>query len=325
MIAFIAMLFLVPPRLFSSSTLSVINVICITLISVYGLNILTGYCGQISLGQAGFMAVGGYTTAILVHHAQMPFLLSLICGALLAAVIGTIVGIPCFRVKGFYLAIVTLAAFIIIDFIVRHSEIAGGHTGLFVGPVTIGEIVFDTQHKKYFFIMAITLIMTFFAINIKRTKVGRAFIAVRDNDLAAEVMGINTLYHKLLAFAICSFYAGLSGGLFVFHGFVVAPEYFMFMDNVKYLGMLIVGGMGSTLGAILGTSLLVGLDQASTLVAPAIVDVIPVLSRFVGFVVSLGPIIMGTLIILFLLFEPRGLAHRWELIKAYYRLWPFAY
>lgn len=332
LVALLVLLFSLPLFL-SSRFLSLIIVICVTVISVQGLNILTGYCGQISLGQAAFMAVGAYTSGILSIRFGLPGWAGLICSGLMASLVGLIFGLPAVRIKGFYLAMTTLAAqFIIIWLIYSLPELTGGSIGLRpIPPFTIGNISLDRPENYYFLAMAVTVIMVYLAKNLVRTRIGRAFVAIRDNDLAAEVMGINIFSFKLLAFAICSFYAGIAGSLFAYFIQVCHPEQYVLMDSVWYLGMIIVGGLGSILGGIVGPILLKLLDELITLIAPVLGPYLPTIAvgAAAGFgaqaAAALALIVKALIIGVFIIFEPRGLAHRWQLFKASYRLWPFSY
>jgi len=321
-IVFFIVLFTAPLYL-RDNWLSIFNLIGVTIIAVTGLNILVGYCGQLSIGHAGFMAAGAYTSGILTSQLHWPFLLGLLCAGLSAGLIGIIFGLPSVRVKGFYLAITTIAAQFIIIWIINHwTDVTGGFNGMNVSKASIGGFVFRSQASQYFLIMAVTALCVFFAKNLARGRVGRAFIAVRDNDLAAEVMGINVFAYKLLAFFIGCVFAGVSGSLLVHYVTYAFPGQFPFLDSVWYLGMLIAGGMGSISGAVLGVIALKLLDYVVTLAGPAASAAIPALAGPAG--AALGLFIRGLVIILFVIFEPRGLVHRWELIKAYFQLWPFS-
>ncbi|MBM3167406.1 MAG: branched-chain amino acid ABC transporter permease, partial [Chloroflexi bacterium] len=195
--------------------LNLMNLIGISLIAVLGLNILTGYCGQISLGQAAFMAVGAYTSGVLTAKLGWSFWAALPCAAISAGIIGVIFGLPSLRVKGFYLAMATLAAQFIIPALIAHplEGITHGVRSLIVPVPKVGGVAFTSPAQMYCIIIPIVALMTFFAKNIVRTGVGRAFIAIRDNELAAEVQGVNVFAYKLLAFFICSVYAGIAGSL----------------------------------------------------------------------------------------------------------------
>ncbi len=309
------------PLFFSDRILTIMTMIGIAIISVHGLNILTGYCGQISIGHAGFMAVGAYTSAILCAKLGFPFWVALPCGALAAGIAGLLFGLPSLKIKGFYLIMATIAAhFIIIWTILQFRGITGGPDGLSVPTPTIGGIVLSSKANYFYLVMVITCLATLLVKNIVRTRAGRAFIAIRDNDLAAEVMGISLWSYKLQAFFIGCVYAGVAGSLLIHYYSFASTDQFPFFDSVWYLGMLIVGGMGNTTGAIFGAIALKLLDELVTMAGP-------VLSAAVApqAAASLALISHGLVIIIFLIFEPRGLHHRWEMIKAYFRLWPFSH
>lgn len=309
------------PLLFSDRILTIMTMIGIAIISVHGLNILTGYCGQISIGHVGFMAVGAYTSAILTAKLGWSFWPALPCAALSAGIAGLIFGLPSLKIKGFYLIMATIAAhFIIIWFIIQLYSLTGGPDGLAVPKPRIGGFVLSSKASYFYLVMVMACMATVFAVNIGRTRAGRAFVAVRDNDLAAEVMGISLWTYKLQAFFIGCVYAGVAGVLLVHYYAFASVDQFPFMDSVWYLGMLIVGGMGSTTGAILGAVSLKLLDELVTIVGPILSTAVAAQAA-----ASLALITRGLVIILFLIFEPRGLAHRWGMIKAYFRLWPFSH
>ncbi|MBN1644165.1 MAG: branched-chain amino acid ABC transporter permease [Dehalococcoidales bacterium] len=312
------------PLWFGNYWLSVANLIGITIISVTGLNILTGYCGQLSIGHAGFMAVGAYTSVVLTTRFNLPFLAGLICGGIMAGIVGMIFGIPSLRVKGFYLAISTIAAQAIIIWVIRGwTDVTGGYAGLEAGPASIGNLILKSQTAEFFLILTITIIAIFAAKNLVRTRVGRAFVAIRDNDLAAEVMGINLFRYKLTAFFIGCFFAGVAGALLAHTNRLASPEYFAFTNSVLYIGMMIIGGLGTTIGPIFGVIFFQLLNVLVTKLSPALQSAFPHLPG--GFTSGIAPTLFGLAIILFLIFEPRGLAHRWQLFKSSYRLWPFSY
>jgi branched-chain amino acid transport system permease protein len=309
------------PLYFNDRLLTIMTIMGITIISVHGLNILTGYCGQLSIGHVAFMAVGGYTSAVLCTKLDWSFWAALPCAALMAGMMGLLFGLPSLRVKGFYLIMATIAAhFIIIWLILQLRSTTGGADGMSVPRVALGNFVFKSKSSYYYLVMILACLATFVAINIVRTRVGRAFIAIRDNELAAEVMGVNLWIYKLLAFFIGCVFAGVAGSLLVHYYAFASPTQFPFMDSVWFLGMLIVGGMGSTTGAILGAVSLKLLDELVTIVGPILSAVVAAQAA-----ASLGLIMRGLILILFLIFEPRGLAHQLEKIKAYFKLWPFSY
>jgi len=323
LIGFLILLFVAPLYL-GNYWLGVTNLIGITLIAALGLNILVGYCGQLSIGHAGFIAVGAYTAAILTNRLELPFLAGLVCAGLVAGIIGIIFGLPSVRVKGFYLAITTIAAQFIIIWVINHWSLTGGFTGIKVPYAAIGGFEFRSEASQFYLIMVIAALCAFFAKNLARTRVGRAFIAVRDNDLAAEVMGINLLYYKLLAFFIGCFLAGIAGALLAHWIGYLNAEQFSLTESILYIGMIIIGGLGTTLGPILGVVFIRLLQQVLT------VELVPFLEGTftalpAGFATGVTPMLFGLVIVLFLVLEPRGLAHRWMLFKAAYRLWPFSY
>jgi branched-chain amino acid transport system permease protein len=322
-IVFLLVLFTFPfyfPRFW----LDVMNLIGITVIAIIGLNILVGYCGQLSIGHAGFMAVGAYATAILTVNFQMPFLLALLCSGIAAGLIGLLFGIPSLRVKGFYLAITTIAAQFIIIWIINHwTDVTRGSMGFPVASASIGPLVFDSEASQFFLIISITALCVLFATNLARSRIGRAFIAVRDNDLAAEVMGINVFAYKLLAFFLGCFFAGIAGSLFAQWRGNITPEDFTFGQSILYIGMLIIGGLGTSIGPIIGVVFIRLLEQFVTGLAPMIERSLPDIPS--GFATGISPMVFGLVMVVFLVLEPRGLAHRWNLFKASYRMWPFSY
>jgi len=310
--------------------LGTLNRIGITLISVQGLNILLGFTGQVSLGQAAFMAVGAYTSTVLVSHVGIPFWFALPLAALTAGVVGLIFGLPSLRIKGFYLAMATLAAQFIIPWVLKNplASFTGGASGMEVPLPTLGSWIFNTDQSMFYVIMIPMVVMMLVARNISCTRVGRAFFAVRDNDLAAEVLGINLFSYKLRAFFLCAVYAGVAGSLSAHYTRSISPDGFDLLDSIWQLGMLIVGGAGYTLGPVFGTGLVRFLREFTTFITPQMRDLLPSLLPFMGVASvdrALGPIFFAVVLMLFLVFEPRGLAHRWEILKAAWRLRPFAH
>ena len=323
-LVFCVLLFAAFPVFLSDGLLSILIYICITTIAVQVLNILTGYCGQISLGHAAFMGVGAYTSAVMVTKYGLPFWIALPSAGLTAGVVGTIFGAPALRIKGFYLALSTLAAQVIIGFILVHwKSMTGGAWGLQTTPPKLWGINFNTDCKYYYLVVIVAAIMIYFAKRLAMTRTGRAFVAVRDNDMAAQAMGVNIYTYKLLAFFIGCFYAGIAGALLVHYMRLAYAEYYGLHHSVLYLGILVVGGMGSVLGPILGAFFITVLQEISYALGPPIAHAVPFLFNSIG--KALPDILVGLVFMLILIFEPRGLAHRWELFKMSYRLWPFSY
>lgn len=320
----LAFLFTLP--LYSSGyILNVVNYMGITLIAVLGVHILMGYCGQISIGQSAFMAVGAYVTAILIREAGFSFWAALPCAILASGLVGLVVGLPSLRVKGFYLVMATLAAQVIIPWLIGHSwtEVTGGVSGITVPAITVAGQPLLSQANMFFIIWPLVILGTYFSVNIMRTKTGRAFIAIRDNDLAAEVMGISLFHYKVLAFFISAIYAGAAGALWAVWMRSLTPDQFTLHTSILFLGILVIGGLGSNAGAFFGVIILVAIDEAAKAVAPLLGAVLGMPAGTMA--PALGPLAYGLVILLFLLFEPRGMAHRWRMFKAYYRLNPYSY
>lgn len=320
----LVLLFMIPQIPFLNSTyfLRLLIGIGITVIICLGLNILTGYCGQLNIGQSAFVMVGAFTSGLLNSQLGWSFWACVIPAGMTSAIIGAIFGIPSVRLKGLYLALTTLGAQIILTWIALFY-IPLTAAGFSVEPIKVGNIIFNTPQKFYYLAMAFTVIMTFFAKNMMRSRPGRAFIAIRDNDIAAEAMGIDIFRYKLLAFMICTFYAGVAGSLFVHFMMWAHLESFTLHDSIWYVVMIIVGGLGSIEGTIFGVIFITALKELIFVIGPIAEGKLPFLP--IGAGSGLLLVIIGGVAILFLIFEPRGLAHRWNLFKAYYRLWPFGY
>ena len=293
--------------------------VSINVASATGLNILTGYTGLVSLGQAAFMGLGAYTVAVLEIHFGTPFLLNLLAGGFVAMLGGLVVGIPSLRVKGLYLAIATIAASFIAHFLFANMALTGGTAGLTVPPATLFGTALDTSFRLYWVIVPVTVLMVLGAANLFRTRVGRAFIAIRDRDISAEVLGIPLLRYKLLSFGLSSFYAGVAGGLWAYFFRVVTPESFPLLMSIFFLAAIIVGGMGTILGAILGAIFMTMVPELLKLVF----DLLPGGSELTVFLSPVRTIVFGALIIGFLVFEPQGLAEVWRRIRRFFHLWPF--
>lgn len=314
---------LVFPFVADAYMLYIANMIGFAVIGAVGLNLLTGFTGQISLGHAAFIGVGAYTSAILVTRLGFSFWLSIPFAGLVAALAGMIIGIPSLRVKGLYLCIATLAAQFIFEFIFIHWEsMTRGITGINIPPPRMGSLEFITEKEFYWITLFFVVLGVGYARNLVRSRMGRAFVAIRDRDLSAEIIGINLFRYKLSAFAISSFYAGVAGALWVTFLKVVTPDHFPFILSIQYLAMIIVGGLGSVLGSIFGAvfitltpELLNYLSEIVKMYAPGHEEIF----------VPMKEVIFGLLIVLFLIFEPRGLAEIWNRIKNFFRLWPFSY
>src|ERR1051326_7954633 len=225
--------------------LSIINLVLIAVVGALGLNILVGYTGQISIGHAAFMSVGAYTAANPAVKAHLPFWIPLPAGGLMAALIGAIVGIPSLRIKGLYLAIATLAGQLIIEWTINHvTFISGGvQASIEVPRPRLGPYVLSSQRAMYYFLLFFVVVAIVGTMNLVRSRIGRAFIAIRDQDIAAEIIGINIFRYKLLAFAISSFYAGAAGVLYTYFLGIANYEQFQINVSIDYLAMIIIGGV----------------------------------------------------------------------------------
>ncbi|MBZ4672848.1 MAG: branched-chain amino acid transporter, permease [Deferribacteraceae bacterium] len=299
------------------------NIIFIAVIGAVGLNILTGITGLISLGQGAFIGVGAYTAGYLANQYGLNFVISIPIAGLITAIVGMIFGIPSLRLKGLYLSIATLAAQFILEFIfIRAEFITGGVTGLSLDYANFFNISLDNDFKFYFFGLIVTILMVTAAKNIVRTKIGRAFLSVRDNYIAAEAMGINIFKYKILSFGISSFYAGVAGAMWAYYVTIITPEHFTIGVSIQYLSMIIIGGLGKILGSIFGAIFITLLPEVLRFVTDYFTSSYPFLTQAFA---SIREAAFGIVIIIFLLFEPEGLVRRWNLIKAYFKLWPFSY
>jgi branched-chain amino acid transport system permease protein len=296
-------------------------------LSALGLNFLTGYAGQLSLGHAAFMGVGAYGAVILYGRYGVPLLPSLLGGGIVAAVVGAFFGLPALRIKGFYLAVSTLAAQFIIEWAMTHVKwISGGvFATIDTPPLAIGGWRLDTPVEKYYLTLAIVVSLAIFAKNLARSRVGRAWMAIRDRDIAAEIIGISLFRYKLLAFAVSSFYAGVAGGLMSFTYYAAANiEEFNLLLSFRLLGMIIIGGMGSVLGSFLGAGFIVLLPIFINQLLGTVGKVVGRLATS-DLLANTELMVFGALIVFFLIVEPLGLARLWRTLKNYLRLWPFPY
>ena len=301
--------------------LDVANNLGIMIIAVIGLQILVGFCGQISLGHAAFMGVGAYISAMISFHFGWSFWIAMPCAAFFSGLLGVVVGLPALKIRGFYIAVSTLAAHYIILWVILHGgKLTQGTSGLPAHEIQIGNFTFNNEIRMFYLIMIFVIAVIFLVNNMMRTKTGRAFLAVRDSDLAAEFMGVNVFRTKVLAFSMASVCAGISGSLMAHYQGIVTVEHFTLSDSIWMLGMLIIGGPTIT-GAILGTIFLKILSQVVLFMAPWIGGIFTAFSG--SSVAGFTQIFFGIVILLFLVFEPRGLAHRWQIFLTTFRLWPF--
>lgn len=299
--------------------LAFVNFTIITVIAVLGLNITTGMAGQISLGHSAFIMVGGYTVAMLTIQAGWPVWAAVPASALITGLIGLVIAIPAIRLKGFYVAVVTLAFLYIAQFVFRSLEIAGGIHGLTgIPPPSVGGLVVRTAVHWYYLLLLLVVLCILASVNIARSRLGRAFLAIRDNDIAAAGLGINVSLTRLRAFFIGSLFAGLAGGLSASYISVIRFDQFTFWQSIWYLGMIVIGGGGSTAGAVMGVLFLRLIEQILHVIGTS--GWIPGSSNLSVYITYT---IYGLAIILFVSFRPFGLISMWRKLKINYQRWPF--
>ena len=319
------LLFGVIPFISSAYTLYIINIIGIYTIAAIGLNLLIGYTGQISLGHGAFFGVGAYTAAILATKAGFPFWIALPAAGFMTAAVGMVFGLPSVRLKHLYLCIATLAGQFIIEYvIVQWETLTGGASGIVVANTTLFGLDLGNDRTFFYVIFVCLVFLTWVAVNLVRTRFGRAFIAIRDNDRAAEGMGVPIFQYKLLSFAISSFFAGIGGALYAYYMMSITPEPFNLWLSIEFIAMIIIGGLGSIPGAAFGAIFIVGLNEVLSLATEYLMNV----GASAGAAITIAPLrefVYGLAIILFIIFEPKGLAEVWRIVRSNFRLWPFSY
>lgn len=320
-------LLLAAPLLFDGYVVSLLILIGIYGIAALGLNILVGMTGQISLGHAAFFGFGAFSSAWLNMTTSLPVLITIPLAGVMTTAIGMIFGIPAARIKGLYLAIATLASqFILEDFFARANWFTGGSSGSLAETASFFGFMFDNDQRYYYLVLFWTIVSLIAVANLKRSRDGRALVAVRDHYLSAEIMGINLMKYRILAFGISSFFAGLGGALYGHYLGFVSAEGFTILLSIQFLAMIIIGGLGSVLGTILGTAFIVLLPQFMEFLVSGLLDLFPVaLASLASGQAYIKEMSVGAAIILFLIFEPEGLAHRVKLIRQSWKLYPFSY
>jgi branched-chain amino acid transport system permease protein len=314
------------PYLIDNYWLSIVNTILIAVIGAVGLNILVGFTGQISLGQGGFLAVGAFTSALLYQRADLPAPVSIACAVVVTAGAGALFGLPALRLKGLYLAIATLASQEIIVFIARRwSFLRDGSAPMSVDRLQIGgfEITRELFEWQWYWILLTCAVLSVLAArNLFRSGLGRSFMAVRDQDIAASAMGVNVTRAKVTAFAVSSGFVGFAGALSAHYTETVTWESFTLEVSILYLAMIIVGGLGSIAGSVYGAFFMMLIPVFLNEALHAVGDSVPfLLSRLP----AIENAVFGLVIIIFLLSEPRGLDRIWQRMKDYIRFWPFRY
>lgn len=330
-LVFFAFLFILPwivtKTHFMGFSVYLLNLIIIHCIVAIGLNILVGYTGQISLGHAGFFAIGAFTTVLFVSKIGLPLFIALPLAALISACFGFLLGLPSLRLEGPYLAIATMGFGMAVTTIIKHMEFFGGRMGMQAPKLYFFETAMQDIHF-YYVIAVIGIALTIGAVKLFKTKVGRAFIAIRDSDVAAETMGVDLAYYKTLAFAVSAFYTGIAGGLYAFILGFINPEGFHIIMSITFLAMVVVGGVGSIMGSIAGAVLMTYLDVK----LQAIQDIPGIGAILVSFsekymtmsgISNVAIIVYGLIMMLIIVFEPLGIFGLWIRTKKYWKTYPF--
>jgi len=300
----------------------VANQIFIAVIGALALNLLTGTTGQISLGHAGFMAAGAFTVAALITHLEAPIGVTLPAAAVVGAILGILVGLPALRLKGLYLAVSTLAAhFVILVGVGQYQSAISYGSGFSIPAPSVFGLEIGSERAWYFFLLPFALGVLLLNLNWLRSAYGRAWMAIRHRDVAAAALGINVALYKVLAFSASTSLTCVSGALWAYHTAFVSVEAFDFGMLIQYLAMVIIGGLGSVLGACLGALFVVVLPHIISVLA----DKIPILQSLGGGTFDLQVGVFGVAMLLFLILEPRGLAGIWARVRVYFPLWPFKY
>jgi branched-chain amino acid transport system permease protein len=307
------------PLIASDSLTNWLAMVAITILSALGLMVITGYCGQLSIGHTAFMAVGAFSYANLSTQG-VPWVLAILCAGANAGLVGTFFGLSCLKVKELYLALTTLAAQFILPWVI--VEFFGGGRGVVPPYPKIGAI--ELRHPQHFYYLAVItmLVLTYLVYNLGRTKIGRAFKAIKYQDLAAQSMGINVGLYKVFSFTIGCFIAGIAGALWAIWIGKADVEHFTIKDSIWYLAMLLTGGAGSVAGTFFGVIFILGLWELSDRLSAWMVTIYP---GFDSIMASIPTLLVALTIILFILIEPRGWNHRWLVFKASYRVWPWSH
>jgi len=315
------------PMVLTGYWLSILIQIGIFGIAALGLNILVGFTGQISIGHAAFFLLGAYTSAYLNNNLPIPVFFTIPIAGVITALVGLVFGVPAARLKGLYLVIATLAAqYILVDFFSRAEWFSGGSVPASANPFSLFGWVLRGDKQYFYVVLAYLLVSYILVTNLMRTRDGRALVAVRDHYLSAEIMGINLTKYRTLSFGLAAFFAGIAGALYAHYQLVVSNEGFGIERSILFLAMIIIGGIGSISGTLMGTAFVVLLPEAMEWISMGLkggaIDRALQLNNNLTF---LREIAIGLIIIAFLVFEPDGLAHRWRQIKAYWKLYPFSH
>jgi branched-chain amino acid transport system permease protein len=285
-------LLLILPLFLGNYTVFLLSLLAVYALVSLGLNLLMGYTGQIAAGHAGFLAIGAYFTALVSANVEwLPCFVTLLLAGMLSGIIGFLLGIPILRLKGFYIAMATLAFGVVVsEVILQWSSVTGGDDGFSVPTARIAGFAFDSDFKLFYLIISVTIILTILAKNLVKGYIGRAFIALRESEIAAQTIGIDLAKYKTIAFAISAFYTGVAGGLFAYLITFLSPDAFTIELSIDFIAMIVIGGMGSILGSIIGAVILTGMQQ----VLASLLD--------------LQVLVFGISLIVFMIFMPRGIS-----------------
>ena len=311
------------PLALGSFGLNLLISIFVLAIGVLGLNLLSGVAGQISLGHAGFLLIGAYAQAILTTDLKLPTLLAVVLSGFIAAACSLVVGVPSLRLKGLYLAITTLAFTFIVRHVVLFAEgLTRGSNGMPVEPLSVAGFSFKGDQRFYYAALVMLVLFVLITLNLMRTRIGRAWLALRDHDIAARAMGIDLMRYKLLAFMVSAFYTGVAGAMVALQTRFINVDTFSVLVSIEALAMVIVGGMGRVHGAILGTALIVLLPETLNVAFGFAGDGVKTLMA--DRIYEVKGLMYGVVILLFLRLEPEGLAGIWRKSKRFWVQWPLS-
>lgn len=310
------------PFVLSNHWTGIANQTLIALVGALALNLLMGITGQISLGHAGFVAAGAFTVAALVTHLDAPMIVTVPAAAITGGLLGVLVGVPALRLKGLYLAVSTLAAhFVITVGLAQYQASVTYGAGFTIQPPAIGSHAISSERQWSFILLPIALLVLILNVNLLRSAYGRAWVAIRHRDIAAESLGINVARYKLLAFSLSTAMTSCAGALSAYHTGFVSIEAFDFHLLIQYLAIVIIGGLGSVTGTVLGTAFVMTLPHMLT----AISERVPMIKGLGTQVFDLQVGAFGVIMLLFLILEPKGLGGIWSRVRSYFDLWPFKY
>ncbi|MBX3452933.1 branched-chain amino acid ABC transporter permease [Ferrovibrio sp.] len=320
-VGLLILLLLALPGLVPTYTLVMASAVGIAAIGAIGLNLLTGTTGLISLGQAGFLAVGAYTCALLMADYGWPAEAAMPAAAIFTGLLSLVIGVPSLRLKGLYLAITTLAFSLIVTHFILYSEnLTHGPFGVRIANPTMLGMDIASDVGFYYFVGILLLLVSLFALNVMRTRIGRAWIAIRDHDIAAQVMGINLVHYKLLAFFVSSSIVGLAGALTTLRLRFINVEVFDLLISIEALAMIIVGGLGSVAGSILGAAFIVLLPEGVRILLDFLTPEMK--TAYSNYVYEVRGLLIGAIVIIILRVESGGLVGIWMKTKRYWINWP---